>query len=157
MNLKHLLQVQLHNVPRWVVIVAFVIALIGFTDATYLSLKYFQGEIPPCTISGCETVLASGYSAIAGIPVALMGAIFYLAILVGLVMYFDTKNLRVLRNTLYLTVLGLLSAVWFTAVQAFILKAFCQYCLLSAVTSTLLFVIAIIVFSKYRAPATLSA
>jgi uncharacterized membrane protein len=140
MNLKQLLKQPLSNVPLGVAIAALAVALIGFADAVYLTLKYFKGEIPPCTIAGCDVVLSSSYSAIAGVPVSLLGAVFYLVMLTGLFIYIDSRNLKILKWT----------------VQVAILRAYCQYCLLSAATSTVLFILAIIVFSKYRAADTLT-
>jgi uncharacterized membrane protein len=154
-NLKNLLKQPLRTVPLSIVSGALVIALIGFADAAYLTLEHFQGVIPPCTIAGCDVVLTSVYSTVAGIPVSLAGAVFYLAILVGLFIYIESRNLTVLKWTLALTAVGLLSTLWFLFVQTFLLHAFCQYCLLSAFTSIVLFVIASWVFSKYRVTDTL--
>jgi uncharacterized membrane protein len=155
-NLRNLLTTQLQTVPLSIVSGALVIALIGFADAAYLTLEHFRGVIPPCTIAGCDVVLTSAYSTVLGVPVSLAGVVFYLAMLVGLFMYVESRNLKVLKWTLMLSVIGLLSTLWFLFVQAFILNAFCQYCLLSAFTSITLFVIACWVFSKYRATATLA-
>jgi uncharacterized membrane protein len=156
MNLKQLLKQPLSNVPLGVAIAALAVALIGFADAVYLTLKYFKGEIPPCTIAGCDVVLSSSYSAIAGVPVSLLGAVFYLVMLTGLFIYIDSRNLKILKWTFLLSAVGFLFTLWFTFVQVAILRAYCQYCLLSAATSTVLFILAIIVFSKYRAADTLT-
>jgi uncharacterized membrane protein len=136
----------------WLVWSAFVIALVGFSDASYLTVEHFRNAIPPCSITGgCENVLTSPYAVILGIPVPVLGAIYYLAILIGLFTFFDSKKEVILRWTLRATVLGFLITMWFLYVQQFLIHAYCQYCLLSALTSTLLFVIAIISFCKYRA------
>jgi uncharacterized membrane protein len=155
-NLKHLLTQPLKPVPLSIVAFALVIGLIGFADASYLTLERVQGIIPPCTIAGCDIVLTSQYSAIAGVPVSLLGVIFYLATLIGLFIYIESRNLKVLKLTLGFSAVGFLSTLWFLFVQAVLLKAFCQYCLISAVTSTILFGMAIWVFSKYRTTDTLA-
>ena len=150
MHLKRLLMKPLANVPVWLVWTAFVIALIGFADATYLTVEHFQGIIPPCSITGgCENVLTSPYAAIAGIPVPLLGAVYYVLMLLGLYIYLDTKKEIVLRYMLRFSVVGFIMTTWFLYVQQFLIHAYCQYCLLSALTSTLLFVIAIVSFTKY--------
>ncbi len=141
---------QLQPVPTKLAIVILVIALLGFADASYLTIEHFQGVIPPCSVvSGCETVLTSAYSIVAGIPVSLLGALYYLIVAIGIFAYLDTKNNNILKWTLSLTVLGLLMSLWFMFVQGFILKAWCLYCLGSATTSILLFILANIVFKKY--------
>ncbi len=155
-HLKKLLTTPLLQVPRKVVALPLVVALLGFADASYLAIEHFQGTIPPCSIGGCATVLTSAYSTISGIPIALLGALYYLVILVGLFAYIDARNQKILRFTLILTTFGFLMSLWLVFVQAFILKSFCLYCLASAGTSTLLFILALVIFSKYRVPATLS-
>lgn len=148
--LKQLLKQPLATVPTKPVIILVIVALLGFADATYLTVEHFQGVIPPCSVvSGCETVLTSSYSVVAGIPVSLGGSIYYFLILIGLLVYIDTKKTYILKWTLWATMLGLLSSLWFLYVQAFILHAYCLYCLGSAVTSTLLFVIACWLIKKY--------
>lgn len=149
MNLKRLLTTPFSRpVSKETLVLFFVVALLGFTDATYLTIEHYLNQIPPCAITGCETVLTSPYSVMAGIPVSLLGSIYYLIILVAMMVYFDTKKEVVLRGTLIFTVAGLLSSIYFTAIQAFVLNAYCQYCLLSALTSTLLFIIACVIFKK---------
>jgi len=150
MHLKLLLTRPLLAIPNKLIIVVLIVAVLGFVDAVYLTLKHYSGEIPPCSIvEGCEQVLTSAYAVIGGIPVALGGAIFYLLVLIGLFAYLEGKNEKLLRYSLILTGIGFLSTLYFLFIQAFVLKAFCLYCLGSAISSTLLFVLAIWIFSKY--------
>ncbi len=116
------------------------VGFLGFLDATYLTVEHFQGTIPPCSVvQGCERVLTSPYATAAGIPVALLGALYYLGIVVGALFYFDTAREKILEHLAWFTSAGLLASLWFLFLQAFILHSFCQYCLLSAATSTTLF------------------
>lgn len=147
-HLKHLLKQPL-LVPTSLVIIFLIVALIGFADAAYLTIEHYSGVIPPCTVGGCEEVLTSQYSTIFGVPVALMGVIDYLIILVGTFIYIESKNQKVLRFSMAFTVFGFLSSLYFFYVQAFVLHAFCLYCLGSAAISTTLFALAIYSFSKY--------
>ncbi len=157
-NLKNLLTQPLQPLPISLVGFLLVIALLGFADATYLTVEHFRGVIPPCTvISGCETVLTSSYSEIAGIPVSLAGSVYYLLILIGVFSYLEGQREKVLRYTLAATVLGFLASLYFVFLQVFVIKAYCMYCMGSVITSTILFVTAMVVFSKYRKTDTLSA
>lgn len=149
-NLKKLLKIQLLPLPNKLIIAIVLLALIGFADATYLTVEHYSGVIPPCTIGGCEQVLTSDYSIIFGVPVALGGALYYLFILVGSLIYFESKKELYIRIALALTVIGFLMSLYFFYLQAVVIKAFCFYCLGSAATSTILFTLAIYVFSKYR-------
>jgi len=117
------------------------LALVGFADATYLAVEHWRGEVPDCSIiHGCDQVLGSKYAAIGPVPVALLGAGYYLT-LVGLgVLYADTKNIRWAYLAGQLTWLGLGASVILVGLMAFVIEAYCQFCLLSALTSILLFV-----------------
>jgi uncharacterized membrane protein len=43
-----------------------------------------------------------------------------------------------------------LASLWFTGAQIFIIHSYCAYCLGSAIITTVLFVLTLVVFSKYR-------
>ena len=150
-NLRRLLTQPLKAVPTSIVIVLLVVALLGFADSAFLTLKHFQGVIPPCTVvDGCETVLTSSYSSVLGIPVSLFGSVYYLLILIGLYAYIDTRNVKILKWTLLLTFLGFMMTLGLMYIMAFILKAFCSYCLVSAITSTILFISSTIILRKFK-------
>ncbi len=150
-NLKNLLTKPLQAVPISWAIVVFIVALAGFADASYLAIEHYQGVIPPCSIvSGCETVLTSSYSVMFGIPVALFGALFYLLVAAGAFAYLEGKHERLFRYSLLVTVFGLLFSIWFVYLMAFIIHSYCLYCLGSATTSTILFILACVIFKKYK-------
>ena len=157
-NLKLLLTRPLQALPNSLAIIILVIAIIGFADAGYLTIEHYQGNVPPCSITGgCEKVLTSSYSVVLGVPVSLAGAIYYVIIAAGALAYLEGKHEKIFRWTLLLTVFGLIFSLWFMSVQAFILDSYCMYCIGSAVSSTLLFIVAGIIFAKYRSTDTLSA
>lgn len=149
-NLKTLFKRPLQAVPSSLVITILVIALIGFVDAGYLTMEHYQGVIPPCTIvSGCEKVLTSSYSIVLGVPVSLLGVIFYAIVAAGTFAYLEGKHEKIFRFSLIVALVGIVASLWFLFVQAFLLQSYCLYCLGSAVTSTILFVLACVVFKKY--------
>src|SRR3989344_3660577 len=96
-------------VPKWVSWVIALASLIGFADATFLSVKHFQGTVPPCVLfSGCDTVTTSSYAVIAGVPVALLGVLFYLSVLILSLAYLDRGARVFLKLIRALSVPGLL-------------------------------------------------
>lgn len=138
-------------ISRTLAITFLVIAFLGFLDATYLAVEHFKGTIPPCTIlQGCEKVTTSEYSVIWGVPVALVGSIYYLLVIVLSVMFLDLKNEKYFLYASYLTIFGFLAAIYFVFIQLAIIKAICIYCMFSALTSTLLFIIGLLVILKSR-------
>ena len=152
MNLKRLLKTQLSPLPKWIPIALVIIALIGFADATYLTVEHYANVIPPCTTGGCETVLTSKYANIVGVPTSLFGSVYYLIIAVSIFLYMDTKKNIFIVLPLLLSVVGLLTSLCLVFIMAFVLKAFCPYCAVSAITSITLFVSAVIIFRKYIQP-----
>jgi len=136
---------------------AFVIALIGFADASYLAIEHFMGNIPPCSIvRGCEEVLTSPYSVIFGIPISLIGAIYYLLVLVSLFAYFDTRRFIFLNIVRGLGVAGVSASAYFVYLQIFIIGSYCLYCMASAFISLLIFILAWFGFPRKRSPARLA-
>ena len=130
---------------------------IGLLDAGYLTFKHYLGGIPPCTIRGCEVVLTSAQSEIAGVPVALLGALYYIMILALSLAYIISKKEMVIRHAAYLTPTGLLASAYFVYLQLFVIKAICLYCMASAATSTILFMLGAYVIIKTRRPSTASS
>lgn len=126
---------------------ASVLALVGLADSVYLTVKHFTAEPVPCSIiEGCETVLTSSYAEVAGVPIAAFGAAAYFAA-------FSLAVLSAYGNRTAWALFGvqsfLMAAVsaYLIYLQGFVIGAFCQFCLVSAVTSFGLFIVYII--SRY--------
>ena len=120
-------------------------SLIGFLDATYLTIQHYRGFGLDCgPLLECDAVMTSQYAVIGGIPLALLGALYYLAIFLLTVAYYDRKHHYILSIISRLTILGFQVSLILVYLQAFIIRAFCFYCLLSALTSIGLFMLAMI-------------
>lgn len=76
---------------------------------------------------------------------ALMGALYYLAIILALVLYLDLRRDWIIKWTARFTTMGFLFSLYLVYLQLFVIKAICQYCMLSALSSTGLFVIGVLV------------
>lgn len=150
--LKNLLiaPLQLQQIPKWIPIILIVFVIIGFADATYLTVEHYQNIIPPCTIGGCELVLTSQYAKVIGIPVSLLGAIYYFVILISLFIFIDTKKEIYLRMPLLISIFGLIASIWFSYLQIFVIKAFCPYCAVSGSVSLVIFIIAVYILRKNK-------
>jgi uncharacterized membrane protein len=57
-------------------------AVIGGAIAAYLTYVHYAHTSPICTSGGCEKVQRSSYAKLDGVPVALLGLIGYVALLV---------------------------------------------------------------------------
>ena len=56
-------------------------AILGAAIAAYLTYVHYADVSPICSSGGCEQVQTSSYAKLAGVPVALLGLLAYLAIL----------------------------------------------------------------------------
>ena len=132
-------------------LLAAIVALIGLADAVYLTVHHYTAEPVPCSIvAGCETVLTSSYAEIAGIPLAAFGAAaYFIAFSLALLTAFGNRAMWTLFGVQ--TVLMSLFTVWLLYLQAFVIGAFCQFCLVSAATSfTLLILYGISQFNRFK-------
>ncbi len=127
------------------------VALAGLADAIYLTIKHFTGEQVPCSIvEGCEQVLTSSYAEIAGIPLAIFGAAAYFTVFsLAILAAFGNRQMWTLFGVQ--VILMAIFTAWLIYLQAFVIEAFCQFCLLSAATTvTLLIIYLISKFPRFR-------
>lgn len=145
----------LQKVERCFLFGLFILSFLGMLDAAYLTLKHFTPTPVVCTIfHGCEIVLRSSYAVLGslpagrqGIPVALLGLLYYLFLFVlGLIAIIPEKRTKVLYWVRGISVIGFLASMWFLYVQTFILRAFCFWCLISASISMALFLGSLVFF-----------
>jgi len=118
--------------------IAALFCLFGLADATYLTILALTGETAACSgQAGCQEVLGSAYARVAGIPVAAFGvAGYFTAFSCAIFAAFDYARSR----KFFAIAVGILFAatLWLLYVQAFVLHAFCRYCLFSAAICFLL-------------------
>jgi|SRR5436305_11110265 len=113
-------------------IAAALVALIGLTEATYLTVIFLSGETAVCGQSpDCFKVLGSSYAKIGGFPVSGLGALAYFSVFTFAI--FAAFDYGRARRFFSWTVLAMFAVtLWLLFVQAFRLHAFCRYCLFSA-------------------------
>jgi uncharacterized membrane protein len=109
-----------------------VLALLGLTDATYLTVAHLTGDDAVCgSLAGCSVVLGSSYASIKGIPTASFGAVAYFTVFsLSLLAAFGYAWVK--RPLTLLIGLMLLTSLYLLYLQAFVLHAFCPFCLFSA-------------------------
>jgi uncharacterized membrane protein len=139
------------NTDRRLRIAILVLTLIGIAVAGYLTYVHYEGLKVLCLSSGgCETVQASRYAKLDGIPVALLGLIGYIGILGSLAIRGELG--RIAGFAIALT--GFAFSMYLTYRELFTIKAICQWCVASAVLMTIIAVLtAIRVLREESAPA----
>jgi uncharacterized membrane protein len=112
--------------------IAALISLAGLADATYLAVQALTGETAVCGGSpDCFKVLGSAYAHMGRIPVAGLGAIAYFSVF-SFATFAAFSYVRARKLFVLMVGAMFLVTLWFLFVQAFLLHAFCRYCLFSA-------------------------
>ncbi|PWT79990.1 MAG: hypothetical protein C5B44_06035 [Acidobacteria bacterium] len=123
---------------------AAVISLIGLADALYLTVEHISGRSVRCTvISGCSEVLSSPYATIRGIPLAAIGAVAYFVVF-SLATLAAFGNRAVIKLMLLVIAAMFITTLWLIYLQAFVIRHFCQFCLLSAAVTVTLTILSVL-------------
>jgi uncharacterized membrane protein len=126
------------------------LSLLGIADASYLTYEKLSGYIPLCGQGfDCGAVLSSPYASIGPVPISALGILFYLSIFALAICYYLEvpldKSLKLPWLNISWLLLGITStgfafSVILVGLMAFVIEAWCLYCLVSAIISTLLFI-----------------
>ena len=148
------------RVPQWFIISFLILGLAGLIVSGYLVQQHYVAisgasafSTPgSCPIfgNGCQTVTTSKYSEIVNIPVAAFGVLYYLLVFgLGLGYLFSQKRMIII-SLIYLTIIGFVFTLWFEFAQLVLISAICFYCMISALISTILFVLDVVLLSKFK-------
>jgi uncharacterized membrane protein len=124
------------------------VSLVGLADSIYLTVEHLSGRSVRCTLSGCSEVLSSSYATVRGYPLAGLGALAYFAVFsLATLAAFGYKGMG--KLLLLLVSAMFLTTLWLLYLQAFVIHHFCQFCLLSALVTTTLLVLAVLSQRNY--------
>lgn len=129
-----------------------IMALLGFAVSLYM-LAYAAGLTGPvlCNVGNCEAVQASPYSRIMGFPVAGLGALGYLALMVVALMGLQPRFVGSRGISLILVgggVVGVAFSAYLTYLEAYVIRAWCQWCVSSAILMVLAFLFSLPEFKR---------
>jgi uncharacterized membrane protein len=131
---------RLPQFPDWAIPA---LALLGLGVALYLSyVEFYQAEAVCGPVGNCNAVQNSPYAYLFGVlPVGVLGAVGYLAILVGWLL--TSRGPESWRQPLILSLwgmawIGAIFSIYLTFLEPFVIGATCMWCLTSAVVMTLL-------------------
>jgi uncharacterized membrane protein len=118
------------------------LTVLGIALAGYLTYIHYAGIKPLCGKNGggCEIVQTSEYSKLAGVPVALIGLLGYVAIFASLLAP-ETENSRL--ATVVLSVVGFGFSAYLTYRELFSIHHICEWCVSSAVLVTVIMCLSI--------------
>ncbi len=130
----------------WIIVL---LSFVGILDSGYLTISHLSNTEVICSIvEGCDVVLSSIYSEVFGVPLAGFGLLFYLSLFFGGLYVLGSKNMAFAKKLLVLPLIGLGVSLYLVYLQLFVLNAICQYCMISATLSLLLFILGAYVCKK---------
>ena len=131
-----------------------VLSLAGFFVAFYL-LAHHLGWVGSlmCGVGDCATVQASKWAKMGPLPVPLLGVGGYVALLA--VSLFGIQPAGTDSRVVSLVLLAFATvafglSIWFTYLEAFVIHAWCQWCVVSAILCTLIFLAALPELKRLR-------
>jgi dihydroorotate dehydrogenase/uncharacterized membrane protein len=145
-----------------------ILSIIGIADSGFITYEKLAGIVPECGAGfDCGAVLNSEWSSIGPVPLAALGLLYYTTVFIlGILLFVEFDIQSVVKKYLKLskdsilkhvttselllltTTFGFLFSIYLVSIMAFFIGEWCKYCLISAGTSTLLFITAIIYFVK---------
>lgn len=123
-------------------------ALAGFGIALYIRTKKSRQQILVCPLhADCEVVVHSEFSTFLGIPLEILGMLYYATVVISYIIFFILPSLarpHIVFSLLVISLAAFLFSLYLTFIQAFTLRQWCSWCLVSASLSTLIFIMTVI-------------
>lgn len=105
------------------------LALAGLAIGSYLLAARLLGEAPACgPVHGCDTVAASQYATLLGLPVALYGVGFSVVLSVACLAWWRMADRRGLYAAYGLGLAGIIVVAYLTYLELFVIEAVCIWC-----------------------------
>jgi uncharacterized membrane protein len=124
--------------------IVYVLGIIGVINTIYLSYHTLTKKPVWCLFfpeEWCKKVQYSSWSRTFGIPKTFAGLGIY-SLLIVLTYLFSSGSIS-FAPVQYLIYFGFAFSMYFLGIQAFVLRAFCTWCVLSAIDFTLLLLVTI--------------
>lgn len=132
----------------------FLLTIIGLAVSAYLFYTYVREKPIVCLNTGCEVVRDSPYAYFYGIPLPAFGLLMYVFIFI--LSFFRTttdkkKYLLLASKLIFLSsAVGFLTSLYLTYLEAFVIKAYCIWCLTSAFVITLIFILSAYELRRFK-------
>src|SRR3989338_413357 len=125
------------------------VSLVGFADSVYLTVDHYFGIRVLCyLVHGCDVVLKSEYSQLFGVPLAIFGIIFYSCVFVIINLVDIYQKDKFVKLLYVIGIVGFIASIIFLYLQLFVIEALCFYCLVSLGSSTIIFILSILLYNR---------
>src|SRR3989304_5489299 len=133
------------SLPR---ILIFILSLVGVSIMAYLTYIHYANAQSFCDLSekiSCDVVTTSIYSEIFGFPISILG-LGYFGLTILLTVFYRKKAFYQLL--FLLTLFVVIPSYYFTALEAFVIKAFCILCETSKILMLAILVISFVAMKE---------
>jgi uncharacterized membrane protein len=118
---------------RWQSISTTLLCLLGLGISTYLTIAHYDTHLalacPKTNFVNCETVTTSAQSHILGIPVAVLGLLYFVPmLLLCLPVAWRSRDRRIHLARLGLAIIGVGTITYLISAELFLIKAICLWC-----------------------------
>lgn len=118
------------------------VAVIGWLVSTMLTaIHLFALPAVPADapVQGSIEVITSQWAYVFGVPLATLGALYYITTIVLALWWFDTRHPLIVKILTPITATGVLASAYFVWLQLFPIGEICPFCMMSATATVILF------------------
>lgn len=140
---------------RWQPVVTLVLSVIGLIGSIYLTISHFDTHFFVCPELGpCEKILTSNSSHFLGIPVPILGLVYFAPMsLLCLPVAWRSPDRRIHLARLLLSIFGIGMIIYLFAEELFVIQSLCVWCSIIHFVGFVLFVIIVTTSPALLAPA----
>jgi len=114
-----------------------ILSFLGVADALYLTVSYFTNTEVLCSLlEGCDVVLSGPYATFFGVPVSLIGVLYYIFLFFGGLFILSSLKTHLHKYILLVPLFGFVATLYFVYLQLFVIGEICLYCMISAFITT---------------------
>lgn len=114
------------------------LSLLGIFNSGYLVYSHYKKKHLVCPTNGnCNAVTESKWSSIFLIRNDILGIFFYLAMLISIFLFLKNPSIKIFIQVI--SGLGVLFSLFLIYIQAYVIKKYCFYCLISSLLTLLIF------------------
>jgi len=126
------------------------LGLLGYLVARHIHIKKARKQTVVCPLKmDCHAVVHSDYSSFFGIHLEIFGMIYYALLTLSyvvLILWPGALSVGFIGVIVVLSILAFLFSLYLIWVQLFVLKQGCFWCYISALDSTIIFILTVLVY-----------
>jgi len=132
---------------NWLFCALLTAALFGLWDTVFLTgLQHYVFPVLEDNLTGGLLVISHEWSTIFGVPISLLGVIYYALVILLAGMWLQSREPLIEKYLPLLTLVFLIPSVSMVLIQPLVIGAICKYCMYSHVTAGGLFVLSLFIY-----------